>query len=353
VKKSVFLLLSLCLFTALIAAELPLKIGFLYVGPVGDEGWSYAHDLGRLSLEARFGDRVETVYRESVPEGAETGATVEELILEGCKVIFGTSFGFSDALYDYSLRYPEVHFFQCSGIKTGHNLSTYFGRIYEPSFLAGLAAGSMTRSGKIGYVAPVETPEVIRIANGFALGVRAINPEARVYLRWTGSWYDPDLEESAAAALINRKCDVIAQQTDSSAPAMLSEQRDVWAIGYNSDMSQAAPTKMLTSSVWDWGIYYTETIERVLDGTYRHVAFWEGMDSGLVGLTPLSDRIPEETRKLVQDYERRMLSGDFHPFRGPLYDQGNQLRIEAGRVMTDEELLSMSWFVDNVVTSAP
>lgn len=352
-KKTVLLLLSLILFAALIAAEPPLKIGFLYVGPIGDEGWSYAHDLGRLSLEAHFGTRIETVYRESVPEGAETGPYVEQLLQEGCSVIFGTSFGFMDALYDCSLRYPKAHFFHCSGYKTGSNMSAYFGRIYEPSFLAGLVAGSMTHSGKIGYVSPVAIPEVIRIANGFALGVRAINPSARIYLMWTNSWYDPALEEYAAQSLIEQGCDVLAQQTDSSAPVIAAEERGVWTVGYNSDMRAEAPTKMLTSPVWDWGFYYKEVVGKILEGSYRHGNYWEGLASGIVLLTPLSDKVPEETRQIVQDYEARLFAGTFHPFQGPLHDQANRLRIPAEHVMTDVELLSMDWFVDNVIMAVP
>jgi basic membrane protein A len=331
----------------------PLKIGFLYVGPVGDEGWSYAHDLGRRYLEKEFGELIETVYYESVPEGAETGTTIETAIREGCTVIFGTSFGYMDAIYEYASLYPNLNFFHCSGYKTASNMTAYFGRIYEPSFLAGIVAGSMTESGKIGYVAPVAIPEVIRITNAFALGVRLVNESARVHVLWTHSWYDPVMEKKAANDLIDGGCDVLAQQTDSSVPVKVAEARGIWMVGYNSDMSCEAPTKMLTSAVWNWGIYYRSVLSDIFDGTYHHQDYWKGMEEGIVSLTPLSEAVPETVNGIVQDYENRIVSGSYHPFQGPIYAQSGTLKVPEGSTMTDNELLSMNWFIDTVVGDIP
>jgi len=331
----------------------PLKVAFIYIGPAGDAGWTYAHDQGRLYIEKVFGDQIETAYAESVPEGMEALQTIRSYIKRGYKVIFATSFGYMDPTYEAAQEYPDVHFFHCSGYKTYKNMTAYFGRIYQPSFLSGLVAGMMTKTNIIGYVAPIPIPEVIRITNAFALGVRMMNPEAKVRVVWTNSWYDPATEKEAALSLIDAGADVVTQHQDSPATQQAAEEKGVYSIGYNSDMSNFAPNAYLTAPVWNWGIYYERVIREILNGTYKHGNVWLGMKDNIVNLAPFSDLVPQNVRTVVEVFSEAIVDGAFDPFEGPIYDQRGNLRVDIGEKLSDEELLSMNWFVDNVEGSIP
>ena len=330
-----------------------LKVGFVYVGPVGDAGWTYAHDQGRVYIEKVFGDKIETTYIENVPDGMESYRVIESLAKRGYKVIFTTSFGFMDATLEAAKKYPNTIFLHCSGYKTYKNMSAYFGRMYEPSFLAGIVAGMMTKSNVIGYVAPHPIPEVIRITNAFALGVKLVNPKAKVHVVWTNAWYDPATEKEAALSFIDLGADVIAQQTDSAAPVKAAEEKGVYSIGYNSDMRKFGPNYNLTSPMWNWGVYYERVIKEVLNGTWKSENYWGGMADGIVKLAPLSDKVPDNVKKIVKVFEEAIKRGEFHPFEGPIYDQSGNLRVKPGEVLSDEELLSMNWFVDNIIGTIP
>jgi len=331
----------------------PLKVAFIYIGPAGDAGWTYAHDQGRLYIEKVFGDQIETAYAESVPEGMEALQTIRSYIKRGYKVIFATSFGYMDPTYEAAQEYPDVHFFHCSGYKTYKNMTAYFGRIYQPSFLSGLVAGMMTKTNIIGYVAPIPIPEVIRITNAFALGVRMMNPEAKVRVVWTNSWYDPATEKEAALSLIDAGADVVTQHQDSPATQQAAEEKGVYSIGYNSDMSNFAPNAYLTAPVWNWGIYYERVIREILNGTYKHGNVWLGMKDNIVNLASFSDLVPQNVRTVVEVFSEAIVDGAFDPFEGPIYDQQGNLRVDIGEKLSDEELLSMNWFVDNVEGSIP
>ena len=331
----------------------PLKVAFIYIGPAGDAGWTYAHDQGRLYIEKVFGDQIETAYAESVPEGMEALQTIRSYIKRGYKVIFATSFGYMDPTYEAAQEYPDVHFFHCSGYKTYKNMTAYFGRIYQPRFLSGLVAGMMTKTNIIGYVAPIPIPEVIRITNAFALGVRMMNPEAKVRVVWTNSWYDPATEKEAALSLIDAGADVVTQHQDSPATQQAAEEKGVYSIGYNSDMSNFAPNAYLTAPVWNWGIYYERVIREILNGTYKHGNVWLGMKDNIVNLAPFSDLVPQNVRTVVEVFSEAIVDGAFDPFEGPIYDQQGNLRVDIGEKLSDEELLSMNWFVDNVEGSIP
>ncbi|RKX38785.1 MAG: BMP family ABC transporter substrate-binding protein [Thermotogae bacterium] len=331
----------------------PLKVAFIYIGPAGDAGWTYAHDQGRLYIEKVFGDQIETAYAESVPEGMEALQTIRSYIKRGYKVIFATSFGYMDPTYEAAQEYPDVHFFHCSGYKTYKNMTAYFGRIYQPRFLSGLVAGMMTKTNIIGYVAPIPIPEVIRITNAFALGVRMMNPEAKVRVVWTNSWYDPATEKEAALSLIDAGADVVTQHQDSPATQQAAEEKGVYSIGYNSDMSNFAPNAYLTAPVWNWGIYYERVIREILNGTYKHGNVWLGMKDNIVNLASFSDLVPQNVRTVVEVFSEAIVDGAFDPFEGPIYDQQGNLRVDIGEKLSDEELLSMNWFVDNVEGSIP
>jgi len=334
------------------AAQGKLKVGFVYVGPVGDAGWTYAHDQGRKYIETKF-PNVETVYLESVPEGAESARAIEHLIAMGCKVIFTTSYGFMDSTIEVAKKYPDVVFMHCSGYKRAKNVGTYFGRMYEARFLSGIVAGMMTKSNKIGYVAAHPIPEVIRGINAFTLGVRKVNPKATVHVVWSNTWYDPATEKEAALSLIEAGCDVIAQHQDSPAPQQAAQEKGVYSIGYNSDMSAFAPKAHLTAPVWNWGIIYEYVIKSVLDGTWQSEDIWWGMNKGVVGLAPFGPMVSEEVKKEVEKYKELIVSGKFHPFGGPIVDQEGKIRVPEGKVATDKELLEMSYFVDGVVGKIP
>jgi len=227
-----------------------LKVGFIYVGPVGDYGWSYAHDQGRKYLETTLPD-VQTTYVESVPEGADAERVLTQLARSGHKVIVATSYGYMDTMLKVAERFPDVVFLHCSGHKRRANMGTYFGRMYQASYLTGLVAGTMTQKKRIGYVAPIPIPEVIRITNAFVLGVRAVNPEVNVHVVWTNAWYDPATESEAANSLVDIGVDVIATQSDSPAPVQTAERRGAYGVGFNADASKFAPEKHLTSAIWN------------------------------------------------------------------------------------------------------
>ncbi|HCZ05979.1 MAG: basic rane protein [Thermotogota bacterium] len=352
-KHRGFILLMVSLLLVAVVFGAKLKVAFVYVGPVGDAGWTYAHDMGRRHIEEVFGDQIETKFIESVPEGAESERVIRSLAAQGYDVIFTTSFGYMDATLNVAKQFPKTKFLHCSGYKTYTNMSAYFGRMYEPRYLSGLIAGVMTKSNKIGYVAAHPIPEVIRGINAFALGVKAVNPEAKVYVVWSNTWYDPATEKEAAISLLNAGCDVITQHQDSPAPQQAAQEYGAYSIGYNSDMSVFAPKAYLTAPVWNWGVYYEKVIREVLNGTWKSENFWGGMDTGVVDLGPMTDLVPAGTQNLVNAVKQAIIAKKFHPFTGPIYDQEGKLRIPAGEVASDEMLLSMDWFVDNVVGTIP
>ena len=346
--KRLFLPLLLVVLGAFLFAS-PLKVAFIYVGPVGDAGWTYAHDLGRQYVEKIFGDRIKVNYIESVPEGSEAIGVLKTLASRGYNLIYTTSFSYMQQTAQVAKQFPNVIFENCSGYLTSHNMGDYFGRIYQSEFLTGLVAGAVTKSEKIGYVAAFPTPEVIRGINAFTLGVRMVKPRATVHVVWVNSWYDPPTEKEAALSLINAGCDVIKSETDSAAPIQAAEQKGVYAIGYNTDMKKFAPKYYLTSATFNWGVFYEKDIRAVMNGTWKSTDFWGGLDTGVVDIAPMTSAVPEQTKKLVNAMKEELKLHVFHVFDGPIYDQKGKLVIQHGKVATDKELLSMDWFVNGVV----
>lgn len=347
------LMLALPLFaTAVEANEKNIKAGFIYVGPVGDAGWTYSHDQGRKEMEALPFVEPST-YIESVPEGAESARVITGLVRKGHNLVFTTSFGYMDATLDVAKRNKDVVFMHCSGYKTAENVGNYFGRMYEPRYLSGIVAGKMTKADRIGYVAAFPIPEVIRGINAFTLGVRSVNPKAEVRVVWTQTWFDPGIERDAADSLLDVGADVLTMHQDAPATLQAAEARGAYVIGYNTDMRSFAPNAFLTAPVWNWGPLYSKIAREVQDGTWKPESIWWGMQQDLVRLAPLNDKIPAEVKKLVAEKTEAIKTGKLHPFTGPIKDQKGEIQVAAGVIPSDGDLLSMSFFVEGVQGTIP
>ena len=323
-----------------------LKVGFIYVGPVGDGGFTYMHDLARQEVEAMG---VETVYLENVPEGAECGEAIDNLVDEGCNVIFSTSYGHMESTAAAAEEYPDVIFFHCSGYKMNDtNFGNYFGRMYEVRYLTGIAAGYATETDKIGYVAAVGIPEVIRGINAFALGVRSVNPDATVQVVWTNTWYDPAVEKAAAEGLLDAGCDVIAEHQDTPEPVSAAAEAGAYSVGYHSPMAQYGGDKYLTGAVWDLSIYYTAAIQSIIDGTYAPESYWGGIEDGIVLLEDYGPGISDEAITAIDTAKAAIVDGSLQVFSGPIKGQDGTVMVQEGQTLTDDEMLSMMWFVEGV-----
>lgn len=323
------------------------KVAFVYVGPVGDAGWSYSHDQGRKYLMEKMPD-VQTTIIESVPEGADSERVITQLAEQGHKIIFTTSFGYMDPTINVAKKYPNIVFMHCSGFKTADNVGTYFGRIYQARYLSGIVAGKTTQSNIIGYVAAHPIPEVVRGINAFTQGVRSVNPNAKVKVVWTSTWYDPAKEKQAALSLLDAGADVIAQHQDTPGPQQAAEERGKFSVGYNTDMSKMAPKAVLTSAMWNWGPFYVKTIESVKNGTWKSGQYWGPMSDGIVTLAPYGPMVKDDTKKLVEEAKARIVKGEWDVFSGPVKDQSGQVRIPAGQKMSDKDMLAFDWFVEGV-----
>ena len=327
--------------------EKVVKAGFLYVGPVGDGGYTFAHDQGRLYAEKKL--NVKTVIIENVKEDpVEVQKACDNLIDQGVNVIFGTSFGFMDGMVKAAKKHPDIVFMHCSGYETAKNLGVYFGRMEQPRYLSGIAAGMKTKANKIGYVAAFEIPECVRQINAFTLGVQSIDKNIKVIVKWTHTWYDPAKEKEAAKALLDQGVDVIAQHQDTAGPMQAAEEKGKFAIGFNTDARTSAPKAYLTAPIWNWGPYYTKTIKSVIDGTWKTGNYWGGMQDGIVRLAPLTANVKIGTATKIAIAQKRILAIPNGEFAGPIYDQTGKLRVAKGMTLTDAEQLSMDWFVKGV-----
>ena len=334
---------------AALAADKEIKVGFVYVSPIGDAGWSYAHDQGRLALEAM--DGVTTSYVEAVKEGPDSERVILNMARKGYDIVFATSFGYMDPMLKVAKKFPEVVFEHCSGFKTAENMGNYFGRMYQARYLSGMTAGQMTKTNILGYVAAFPIPEVIRGINAFTLGVRAVNPEAQVRVVWTKTWYDPATEKEAAKSLLDVGADVIAQHQDSPGPQEAAQERGVYSVGYNTDMASFAPKAHLTAPVWNWTPFYKKVVEDVRAGTWKSESVWWGMKEGMVDLSPFGDMVPQEVREKVEAKKAAIVAGEAVVFKGPVKDQGGNVQVADGAAATDEQLMNMKYFVEGVVGS--
>ena len=353
-KRFAFLLLALLLTLPQLATaeEKKIKTGFIYVGPVGDAGWTYAHDEGRKAMETLPFVEPST-YIESVPEGAESSRVINGLVRKGHNLIFTTSFGYMDATLDVARRNKDVVFMHCSGYKTAENVGNYFGRMYEPRYLSGIVAGKMTKANVIGYVAAFPIPEVIRGINAFTLGVQSVNPQAEVRVVWTQTWFDPGIERDAADSLLDVGADVLAMHQDAPATLQAAEARGAFVIGYNSDMREFAPNAFLTAPVWNWGPLYSKIAQEVKDGTWKTSSIWWGLKENLVELAPINAKVPADVQALVAEKTASIKAGSLHPFTGPITDQDGKVQIAAGATPDDGHLLGMNYFVKGVQGTIP
>jgi len=356
-RKKIWILLSLLLVAVLVATgcqagpgaeEEELQVAFIYIGQPGDLGWTYEHEQGRLMVEEELGDQVNTSTVPDVPEGPDAEKSIRDVVNQGADVVFTTSFGYMDPTLTVAQDNPEVIFEHCSGYKTNDNMATYFGRMYQPRYLSGLVAGRMTENNQIGYVAAFPIPEVLRGINAFTLGVREVNPEATVQVVWTNTWYDPVKEREAAQALLDEGVDMIAQHQDTTEPQKAAKEAGVLSIGYDSDMAQFVGDTVLTSPVWNWGTYYVDTIEDILDDTWEPHQFWGGLESDVVKLADLSPKVPDDVAEKVDEERSRIIDTEWDVFCGPINGQDGSEMVAEGECMTDEEMLSMDWFVEGV-----
>jgi basic membrane protein A len=326
-----------------------LKVAFVYVSPVGEAGWTYQHNLGRLEMEKALGSQVTTTVVEGVAEGADSERVMRDLAAQGHTLIFATSFGYLEPALRVAADFPNVKFEHAGGYKTAPNLNTYNARYYEARYLAGVLAGKASRSGVAGYVAGFPVPEVIQGINAFALGMREANPNAQVKVLWLNSWFDPAREREAALTLINQGADVLTNHSGSPAVAQTAEEKGVKLVAYQSDMSRFAPHAQLAAIVHQWGGYYTSVARAVIDGSWKAQPVWGGMKDGFITLSALNADVPKEVAALVEAKRRAIVGGTLRPFSGKLVDTDGKLHV----VLDDRAIATMNWFVQGVVGNLP
>ncbi|MBM7062875.1 BMP family ABC transporter substrate-binding protein [Pseudomonas sp. UL073] len=330
----------------------PLKVGFVYVGPIGDHGWTYQHELGRQAVEKQFGDKVKTTFVENVAEGADAERVIRNMAKGNYDLIFTTSFGFMNPTAKVAKQFPKVTFEHATGYKQDKNLGTYLSRSYEGRYVGGFLAAKMTKTHKIGYIASFPIPEVIRDINAIQLALNKYDPTAEIKVVWVNSWFDPGKESDAANALIDQGVDVVFQHTDSPAPIQTAERRGVYSVGYASDMAHFGPKAVLTSIVNDWGPHYIQATQGVMDGTWKSQDYWGGLAEGTIKL-PISDLVPADVKSEAQAIIDSIKAGTFHPFTGPIKDQSGAVKIAAGATASNADLAGMNYYVEGLKAELP
>jgi basic membrane protein A len=330
-----------------------LKVGFIYVGPVGDAGWTFAHDNGRKHIEQKFGDKIKTTFVEKVPEGADAERVIRDLVSQGNKLIFATSFGFGDAMEKVAKDHPDVKFEHATGYKTSANLSVYEAKFYEDAYMAGVVAGTMTKTNTLGFVGSFPIPEVLRNINAFTLGARSVNPKVVTKVVWVNTWFDPPKESEAAQALINQKADVLLQNTDSTAVLQTAEKNGKYAFGWDSDMSAFAPKAHLGSAIVNWGPYYEKAVNDVLAGTWKTSDTKWGTKEGANDLIKINDAVPDSAKKRVDEIKSGLKAGTFTVFRGPLKDNSGKIVLEKDVVADDAWKGKINFYVEGVEGKIP
>ncbi|MBY8289912.1 BMP family ABC transporter substrate-binding protein [Vibrio fluvialis] len=334
-------------------ADDPLRVGFVYVGPIGDHGWSYEHDQGRIEMEKYFGGKVKTTFVENVPEGADAERVITQLAKSGNDVIFTTSFGFMNPTAKVAKRFPKVTFEHATGYKMDKNLGTYVLRTYEGRYVSGVAAGMATKTNTLGYIATFPIPEVIRDINATYLGAKSVNPDIKLKIVWVNTWYDPGKESDAANALIDQGADIIIQHTDSPAPLIAAEKRGVMGIGQASDMSHFAPKAHMFSVRDHWAPHYIKTVEGVMDKNWKPQDYWGGLKDDVLQIVSINPDLPAEIKQAILSTEDKIKSGAIVPFTGPMNDnQGHQV-IASGHSLTDKELAGVNWYVEGIDAKIP
>lgn len=334
-----------------------LKFGVIHIGnPADGSGYTFAHDEGIIAMQKAIGLKDDQIVRKNNIPDTDPSATetaIRDCIEEGCNVIVGTSWGYMDTMESLAQEFPKVIFTHCSGYKNnGRNMNNYFGRIYQARYLTGIAAGLKTKTNKIGFVAAMnqENSEVTGAVDSFALGVKSVNPKAKVYVKVTNTWFSPELEANAAKALIAEGCDVIAQHCNTPNPQLEAEKAGVWGCGYDSDMTKDAPKAHLTAPVWHWGAYYTELAKELIEGRWTCQNYYGGLKEGMVGISPLSQNCAPGTKEKIEEAEKKMLDGSFNVFDGVIkLNDGKTVGTE-GKTLSDDDIKgNIHWYVENVI----
>lgn len=333
-------------------AQEKLKVGFVFLGPIGDYGWTWAHNKGREALEAALGDKVETVYVENVAEDASAIPVMRDLAQQGCKLIFTTSYGYMDQTIQVASEFPDVKFEHCTGFKLADNVSVYNSRFHEGRAVLGTIAGKMSKTGVMGYLGSYKVPEVVLGVNSFLLAAQKQNPAATLKLVFIDSWFDPPKEAAATETLLNLGCDIVTTHTDSPAALQILEQRGLFGFGQGADMSSFAPNAHLTAIEDIWGPHYIARAQAMLDGTWKSENMWDGMVDGTVVISPYNKNVPADVAALADEVQAGYKAGTYDIFTGPIVDTEGVERVPAGKVMTLEELATIDWFVKGVESAA-
>lgn len=336
------------------ASAEPLKVGFIYVGPVGDAGWTYAHDAARKLMEAKFGDKVKTTFVENVPESAaDAERVIRDLATQGNKIIFGTTFGYMEAMLKVAKDFPDVKFEHATGYKTADNLAQYDVRTYEGAYLAGVAAGKLSKSGKLGVVASVPIPEVLRNINSFTLGARSVNPKASTKVVWVNKWFDPGKEREAAITLVGQGVDVLMQNTDSAAVVQTAEEKGVLAFGWDSDMTKFGPKAHVAASTIDWSGYYIKRVGEVMDGSWKSGSTWWGLKENMIDLKAFNATLPDDVKKLIAERRQGVIDGTAPIWKGPIRDNTGKEVLGKDAVADDKFLHEIKFYVEGVEGKIP
>jgi len=346
------LVLATGLGASVVAAD-KTKIGFVYVGPVGDHGWTYQHHQGLAELKKEFGDKIETTYVEKVSEGPDAERVIQQLAQKGHKIIFTTSFGFMNPTLKVAKRFPKVRFEHATGFKRSKNVSTYNIRFYEGRYVAGVIAGKMSKTNTIGYIASFPIPEVIMGINAAYLGAKSVNPKIKFKIIWVSTWFDPGKEADAAKALTDQGADVLFQHTDSPAAMKLAEQKGIYAIGQASNMKAFGPNAQLTALVNNWAPYYIARVKAAMDGSWKSINTWAGIGTGMLQFAKWNAKIPADVVKLAEKARDDIAAGKLHPFTGPLNKQDGKPFLKAGEKIADKDLSGMNFYVQGIDGSLP
>jgi simple sugar transport system substrate-binding protein len=349
-RKLLLLVIIGSVFSALMAA--PLKVGFVYVSPIGDAGWTYQHNMGRIAIEKKFGSKIEVRYFESIKEGPESERVIRKLASSGYDLIFTTSFGFMNPTIRVAKAFPKVYFEQATGYKKSKNVSNYSPRFYEGRYLAGIAAASKSKKAIVGYIAAFPIPEVIRGINSFTLGARSVNPNIKVKIIWTSSWFNPSKESEAAKTLILNGADILTHHTDSIAAVKTAKDKGVYAIAYHSDMTKHGGSAQIGAVVHNWEKYYTSVVEKVLNKTWKSSSVWLGIKEGMVDFI-VSDSLDKATKDKIKKAKQEIISGKLNIFSGPIKDNKGKLRVNSKSSLSDSSLAKMNYFVEGVDGKLP
>jgi basic membrane protein A len=335
------------------SAQEKLKVGFIYVGPIGDMGWSYQHEVGRKAIVDHFKDKIDTSYLENVSEGPDAERSIEQLVRAGHKLIYTTSFGFMDATAKVAKKYPNVMFEHATGYKRDKNLATYSGRFYEGRYIQGVIAAKMSKTGTIGYIGSFPIPEVIAGINATMLGAQSVRPDMKVKIIWVNTWYDPGKEAAAARALADQGADILTQHTDSAAATQFANERGIYSFGQDSDQIKFGPKAQLTAIVNNWTPYYTQRVQLALDNKWATGDFWGGLNSKIVLMAPYTN-MPDDVKKLASDTEAAIASGTLHPFKCPVVGQdGKEVECKGGKNLDDGQILGMNFYIKGIDDKAP